>query len=177
MMADLRCAFRGFRRSPGFVLVAVLSLALGIGANTAIFSLVNAILLRTLPVHDPNRLVIFTLSPPDHFTGSGISTALFEQLRSKKEGLEGFAAMANPPMTFSGDGIAERVDGQLVSGNYFETLGVNAVIGRALTPDDDRLPNAHPVCVISYGLCCDDSEATATRSGARFRSMATRLPC
>jgi predicted permease len=152
MLADFRYALRGFHRSPAFAFVAVLSLALGIGANTAIFSLVNAILLRTLPVKEPNRLVIFTLSPPDRFTGNGIPLVLFEQFRSKNVGLQGFAAMATPPMTLSGDGIAERVDGQLVSGNYFETLGVNAVIGRVLTPDDDRLPDAHPVCVISYGL-------------------------
>jgi hypothetical protein len=152
MLADFRYALRGFHRSPAFAFVAVLSLALGIGANTAIFSLVNAILLRTLPVKEPNRLVIFTLSPPDRFTGNGIPPVLFEQFRSKNVGLQGFAAMATPPMTLSGDGIAERVDGQLVSGNYFETLGVNAVIGRVLTPDDDRIPDAHPVCVISYGL-------------------------
>jgi predicted permease len=152
MLADIRYALRGFRRSPGFALVAVLSLALGIGANTAIFSLVNAILLRTLPVRDPNRLVIFALSKPDRFGGSDISATLYQQLRDKNTVLEGFAAMMGPQMTLSGGGTAELVHGKLVSGNFFETLGVNAVIGRVLTPDDDRIPDGHPVCVIGYGL-------------------------
>ncbi len=152
MLADIRYALRGFRRSPGFAVVAVLSLALGIGANTAIFSLVNTILLRTLPVRDPGGLVIFALSTPDRFLGSLIPVDLYKQIRDNDTLLDGFAAKGNPPMTLSGGGIAERVDGQLVSGNFFQTLGVNAALGRVLTPEDDRIPGAHPVCVISYGL-------------------------
>src|SRR2546426_12660413 len=152
MLADIRYALRGFHRSPGFALVAVLSLVLGIGANTAIFSLVNAILLRTLPVREPNRLVIFTLSPPERRTGSAISPTLYQQIRDKNTVLEGFAQVRGLPATLSGGGIAERVNGQLVSGNFFETLGVNALIGRVLTPEDDRIPGAPPVCVISYGF-------------------------
>ena len=77
MLADIRYALRGFRRSPAFALVAVLSLALGIGANTAIFSLVNAVLLSTLPVREPNQLLIFALSTPDRFWGSAISPELY----------------------------------------------------------------------------------------------------
>src|SRR5258708_30352377 len=117
MLADIRYALRGFHRSPAFTSVAVLSLALGIGANTAIFSLVNAILLRTLPVREPSRLVVFTLSTPDRFWGSAISPELYQQMRDKNTVLEEFAAMASLPATLSGVGIAERVDSQLVSGN------------------------------------------------------------
>src|SRR5438552_4386661 len=113
MLGDVRYPLRGFRRSPGFTFVAVVSLALGIGANTAIFSLVNAVLLRTLPVREPNRLVVFTLSTPDRFWGSAISPILYQQLRDKNSVLEGFAAMASLPATLSGVGIAERVDSQL----------------------------------------------------------------
>ena len=152
MLADIRYALRGFRRSPGFVLVAVVSLALGIGANTAIFSLVNAVLLRTLPVREPNRLIIFTLSPPERRTGNAISHALYQQIRDKNTVLEGFAAVTSAPMTLSGVGIAERLNGQLVSGNFFETLGVSALIGRVFTPGDDRVPGSPPVCVISYAF-------------------------
>ena len=152
MLADIGYALRGFRRSPAFTAIAILSLALGIGANTAIFSLVNAILLRTLPVREPSRLVIFALSTPDRFWGSAISPELYQQLRDKNTALEEFAAMASLPATLSGGGIAQRVDSQLVSGNFFQTLGVNALIGRVLTPEDDRIPNGHPVCVISYSL-------------------------
>jgi predicted permease len=151
-MVDIRYALRGFCRSPIFALVAVLSLALGIGANIATFNLVNTILLRTLPVYQPDRLVIFALSAPDRFFGSQIPLKLFQQLRDKNTVLDGFAGAGNPPMTLSGVGIAERVNGQIVSGNYFETLGVNAIIGRVLTANDDHIPDAGPVCVIGYGF-------------------------
>jgi predicted permease len=152
MLADIRFAVRGFLRTPAFTLVAVLSLALGIGANTAIFSLVNAILLRTLPVREPDRLVIFTLPAQDRFGGANISVAAFQQIREKNTVLEDFAGWRGLPVTLSGSGFAERVDGTLVSGNYFETLGVQAILGRVFTAQDDRVPDSPPVCVISYGF-------------------------
>ena len=153
MVADVRYALRGFQRSPGFASVAVLSLTLGIGANTAIFSLVNAILLRQLPVREPDRLVIFALNSPEgRFGGSPISQALYRQISAKNTVLEGFAGAVPPPITLAGDGNAERLNGVLVSGNFFETLGLNAALGRVLKPEDDRIPDSPPVCVIGYGL-------------------------
>jgi MacB-like periplasmic core domain len=153
MVADVRYALRGFQRSPGFASVAVLSLTLGIGANTAIFSLVNAILLRQLPVREPDRLVIFALNSPEgRFGGSPISQALYRQISAKNTVLEGFAGAVPPPITLAGDGNAERLNGVLVSGNVFETLGLNAALGRVLKPEDDRIPDSPPVCVIGYGL-------------------------
>lgn len=152
MLTDLRHALCGFRRSPALTAVAVLSIALGIGANTAIFTLVNAVLLRTLPVPEPDRLVIFTLSTADRFIGSMINRTLYQQIRDNAAVLDGFAAMTNLPMAIAGSGGAEHVLGQLVSGNFFETLGVRAAIGRLIVPDDDRVPGSLPVCVVSYGL-------------------------
>ena len=152
MVSDIRYAFRGYRRAPGFTLVALFSLALGIGANTAIFTLVNSILLRTLPVRDPNRLVLFTRSSPDRYIQSQIPLEVFQKLRDANIVMDGFAGAGNTPTTLSGDGFAERVNGQAVSGNYFQALGVSALMGRVFIPDDDRVPGGHPICVIGYGL-------------------------
>jgi predicted permease len=150
MLANIRCTVRGFRRSPGFVIAAIVSLALGIGANTAIFSLINAILLRPLPVREPNRLVLFTLSQPDKYAGSTVPSALYRQMRDQSDVLTGLAAFTGMPMTTISDEGAERTQGLAVSGNFFETLGVSASIGRVLTAEDER--GRELVCVISYGF-------------------------
>lgn len=150
MLANIRCTLRGFRRSPGFVLAAIISLALGIGANTAIFSLINAILLRTLPVREPNRLVLLSFSQPDKFAGSTIPGGLYQQIRDQNEVLAGFAAFTGATITATSKGEAESSPGLAVSGNFFETLGLNAMIGRVLTPDDER--SRERVCVISHGF-------------------------
>jgi predicted permease len=152
MLADIRHALRSFARSPAFTLVAVLSLALGIGANTAIFSLLNAVFLQSQPVRDPGRLVIFTLSTPDRFIGNAISNALYEKIRDNNTVFDGFAGVSGALTALTGGGRAEYVSGELVTGNFFETLGVGAIIGRVLTSEDDRLSNSPAVCVLSYGL-------------------------
>jgi putative ABC transport system permease protein len=144
MLADIRYAVRGFYRSPGFVIAAVLSLALGIGANTAIFSLLDAIPLRTLPVRDADRLVIFTLKTPGRFDGNNISQAIYGQIRDKNSALEGFAAITGSFVALSDGEDLERVDGSAVSVNFFQTLGLNAMIGRVPTAED-----GDQVCVIS----------------------------
>jgi predicted permease len=149
MLGDFRYALRGFLRSPGFTLAAILSLALGIGANIAIFSLVNAVLLRPLPVRDPDGVVMFGLNPPSRFGGSLLSATAFRQIQEKNTVLDGFVASMVPTVTFSRGESVEDIQSNIVSGNFFETLGVNALIGRVLTPDDDRA-NATPVCVIGY---------------------------
>jgi predicted permease len=147
MTEDLYIAARSLRRSPVFSVTIVALLALGIGANTAIFSLMNAVLLRTLPVREPDRLVLFNLKPPRHSSYYMIPQSMYRRIRDTNLVFEGFAAATFPPLML-GDGRAERVNGLLVSGTFFKTLGVNALLGRVITPEDDR----SAVCVIGYGL-------------------------
>ncbi|MGE0040996.1 MAG: ABC transporter permease [Vicinamibacterales bacterium] len=152
---DLRHAFRTLSRAPGFALVVVLTLGLGIGANAAIFSLTDQVLLRLLPVRDPGSLV--QLDGPGAFRGRTMNDRTFSyptyvDLRDANEVFSGLVARAAAPATFALRGQAERVDAELVSGNTFEVLGVSPILGRALTPDDDRTPGAHPVVVLGYGF-------------------------
>jgi predicted permease len=155
LLADFRYALRTLRKSPIFAGVAVLSIALGLGANTAIFTLVDQALLRLLPVKDPEQLVLLQgrgewhgNSQGDQFTQS---YPLYEAIRDHNDVFSGMFARRNYPMQVSYGGRTERVAGELVTGTYFPVLGVGAALGRVLTPDDDRTPGAHPVAVISYG--------------------------
>jgi predicted permease len=169
-MNDFTLAVRQLRKSPGFTAVAVISLALGIGANTAIFSLVNEFLLRSLPVRNPEELVLFRSTEGvrgrlsragenngsiDPATGRSSSTSfpllIFERFRERHPALaEIFAFAPFSQVNVLVDGQPElSVSAQLVSGNYHAGLGVPAILGRTLTPDDDR-PSATPVAVISY---------------------------
>ena len=151
-LAGLGIAGRRLCKSPGFTITVITLLALGIGANTAIFSLMNAVRMRTLPVPEPHRLVLFAVDTSSGSSHNMIPQAIYRQIRDRNSVFEGFAAATFPPITLSSDGIAERVNGMLVSGSFFETLGVDAVLGRVLTPDDDLFPVSPAVCVISYGL-------------------------
>jgi predicted permease len=153
---DLRYALRTLRATPGFTLVVIVTLALGIGANTAIFSLTDQVLLRRLPVKSPDELVLF--ENPGAFAGrqfndNTFSFPMYRDFRDSNTVFSGIAARFPTPLTLlDGDhgGAAERVNGELISGNYFDVLGVRAVVGRTLTPDDDRVPGAHPVAVLSH---------------------------
>jgi predicted permease len=146
---DLRFALRMLRRNPGFTLIAVLMLSLGIGANTAIFSLVDAVLLKLLPVKEPEQLVLLSYvgsrGPGDEF-----SYGHYERFRDHNQSFSGTLAYHPLRLTVSLDGQPEpAVSGQLITGNYYAVLGVNASLGRTILPDDDRVPGGHPVCVIS----------------------------
>lgn len=134
VLADIRYAFRALRSRPGFTAVAVLSLGLGIGANTAIFSLVNAVMLRSLPVRDPGQLVriITDADGNDSFTNP-----LWEQIRDRNPGLDGTLAVSSQMFTLSDGGVVRRAAGAMVSGGYFNVLGVTAASGRLLTTSDD----------------------------------------
>src|SRR5262249_47691783 len=140
-------------RNPGFTSVAVLLLALGIGANTAIFSVVDAVLLKSLPVKNPEQLVLIERDDGAPVTKGSrdLPSAFFEQLRSKPEALAGVCAfLGRDRINVAVDVQAEVAYAQEVSGGFFAVLGVNALLGRNITEEDDKVPGAHPVIVISY---------------------------
>src|SRR5215813_14249920 len=165
LFKDIRYTTRTLLKRPGFTLVAVLTLGLGIGANTAIFTLVNAVIFKPLPVTNPEQLVLF-----DDSTGEGTSAgdpptgqsrlfsySGYKYFRDHDQSYEQLAAFRSGEARLSvrrsavesGDS-SQRAQGHLVSGNYFSVLGVNPLLGRVLTPADDA-PAAHPVVVMSYG--------------------------
>ena len=153
LVQDLRYAIRTFRKSPVFVLVALLSLAFGIGANTAIFTLVDQVLLRLLPVKDPQELVLLWGRGPHYGSNNGrhkLSYPMYEDFRDHNQVFSGMFCSWETAMSVSSDGRTERVDGELVSGTYFPVLGVGAALGRMFTPDDDKTPGGAPYAVISY---------------------------
>jgi predicted permease len=150
---DLRYAVRTLVKSPAFTLIVVLTLALGIGANTAIFSLTDQVLLRLLPVASPEQLVV--LDGPGAFQGrtfnnGTFSYPMYRDFRDQNTVFDGVLARFPAQLTLIANGQAERVDGELVSGNYFDVLGVRAHIGRSFTPADDRTPGGHPVVMFSH---------------------------
>lgn len=169
---DTRFGWRMLAKNPGFTAVAVLTLALGIGANTAIFSLVNAVMLQSLPVRHPEQLVVPRWSahtwPQNIGTSSfrdcsdrgrpgpnsglcSFSYPMFKEIRAEKELFSSVAAFAGPAqLDLSGNGPASMASGELVSGNYFQTLGVRAEFGRMLEPSDEEA-GAEPVMVLNYG--------------------------
>lgn len=142
--SDLRYGLRTLRRTPGFTVIAIVTLALGIGANTAVFSLLNSLVLRPLPVRDPDRLALIT--------NGAWSYPLWEQIRARENELfDGALAWSAQRFDLSEGGLAAPVDGAYVSGRFFDVLGVSAERGRALTPADDSAsaPDG-PVAVISH---------------------------
>lgn len=161
-LQDIRYALRMLFKNPAFTTVAVLTLALGIGANTAIFSLENAVMLKMLPVKNPGELVVVgdpTEVHGRHMGDPQVSEFSYPLYRDIRDGSSVFTAMLASSeahrLRVTGDSIGEisgNATGVLVSGNYFSVLGVNALYGRVITPDDDTGPGAHPVAVLSYAF-------------------------
>ena len=152
---DLKFALRSLSQHPAFAATAVLSLALGIGANTAIFTLTNQVLLQVLPVREPQRLVSFTWT--GQFIGGStrgfedsFSYPMYADLRNSSDAFTGIAAQFQSVVDVADKGPAQRATTELVSGNYFGVLGVAAAIGRTLTPADDQLAGGEPYVVLSY---------------------------
>jgi predicted permease len=158
-LQDLRYGARILRKNSAFTTVAVVTLALGIGANTAIFSLVYQVLLQRLVVQHPEELVILrSLGPHNGRTSSesadgadAFSYPMYKELRDRNTVLAGLIARFPVSLSVAGQGFSERADGELVSGNYFETLGVRPVLGRLFGPQDETSGGADTVAVLSYG--------------------------
>src|ERR1700728_2753620 len=153
LWADVRFALRTLKKSPVFVAVAVVSLALGIGANTAIFTLVDQILLRLLPVKDPQQLVLLWGQGAHYGSNNGankLSYSMYEDFRDKNQVFSGMFCRNGMDFRLNFEGKTERISGALVSGTYFPVLGVGAALGRVFNPTDDQNPGGEPYAVLSY---------------------------
>ncbi|MFZ0334722.1 MAG: ABC transporter permease, partial [Candidatus Acidiferrales bacterium] len=175
LLQDIRYGLRVLAKSPGFAAVAILTLALGIGANTAIFSLMDAVMLRSLPVENPSQLMLlqwaarhqpdthaymssgdcadnlgFGENPSQNPSGCSFSEPLFRRIE-ETNAFSGVAAFANSGrLDLTGNGPASVINGQVVSGDFFRTLGVKAAAGRLFDPSDDSR-SAAPAAVLNYG--------------------------
>jgi len=145
-MQDIKFALRLLKSSPGFTAVAILSLALGIGANTAIFSIMDTVMLKTLPVKNPQELVQVKIG-----TGPSFTNPIWEELRDRQDVFSGVFAWSGQRYNLASGGEVQPVDGLMTSGAYFETLGVPAAAGRLLGRSDDRRGCA-PIAVLGYGF-------------------------
>src|SRR5271156_4947940 len=158
LLQDIRFGLRTLGKNPGFTLVAILTLALGIGANAAIFSLTDQVLLRLLPVERPRELVVLTSPGVAHGRvwsdiegGPSFSYPMYKDLRDRNEVFTGLLAGFHVQVSVAGEGQSQLAEGVLVSGNYFQVLGVRPSLGRVLSAQDETAPGANPVTVLSYG--------------------------
>ena len=158
LLQDIRYGARLLAKNPGFSFIAILSLALGIGANTTIFTVVNAVLLNPLPVRDVSRLVELdtvdskTMVTQARATKIGMSFPNVQDYQRQNQVLTGLSAVAPIQLTLSGGAEPKQVQGQLVSANYFDVLGVPPHLGRTFLPDEDKKPSGNDVAVVSYSL-------------------------
>ncbi|MBC8165831.1 MAG: ABC transporter permease, partial [Bryobacteraceae bacterium] len=153
-MQDLRFALRTLRKSPVFTTVAILSLALGIGVNTALFSVVDRLLLRSLPLKDPEAVVLLDserFMPGRHMNDQAFSYPGYKELRERNEVFTGVLARFASPVSLTSKNNTLMASAELISGNYFEVLGLTAEAGRLLTAEDDQTRGGNPVVVISHG--------------------------
>src|SRR5271169_4181457 len=158
LLQDIRFGLRTLGKNPGFTLVAILTLALGIGANAAIFSLTDQVLLRLLPVERPRELVV--LSSPgrswgrswsDGDSAASFSYPAYKDIRDRNEVFAGLLARFHVQVSVAGHGESQLADAELVSGNYFQVLGVRPFLGRVFGSPDESAPGGNPVTVLSYG--------------------------
>ena len=186
LAADMKYAFRMLRQAPGFTAVAVLSLALGIGANTAIFTLMETALWKTIPAKNPEQLRLFSWvsgrhtvmdsldgdvssTPTRGTTSTSFSYAIFKAMQRQNSGFQAvFAFKPISHMTAVVHGQAQIIDGELVSGNYYESLGLVPIIGRPIGPADDAKAGARAVAVISDGFWAREFGRDPAAIGAKI---------
>jgi predicted permease len=159
LFQDMRFTLRGIRKSPGFAIVAIVTLALGIGANTAIFTLVNAVFFHAIPVRDPQQLLeIFTKDQRKELLGPGrLFPNSFPNGQDIQQRVQSFSGVTIDsfgfaPVSMTIHGVPEQYFAEMVSGNYFDVLGVGAALGRTFRPEEDAEAGAGPVIVLSHGL-------------------------
>ncbi len=176
---DVKHGARVLLKSPGFSAVAILSLALGIGANTTIFTVVNAILLHPLPVKDISRLVEADTIDAKTKVGFanaaklGMSFSNFQDYQRQNEVFAGLACIIPTPLTWSGGTEPRQVNGQMVSANYFEVLGIQPAIGRFFAADEDTKPSGNNLAVVSYSFWTNKlgSDPKITAKSLRLNAM------
>ncbi|HVG17890.1 MAG TPA: ABC transporter permease [Blastocatellia bacterium] len=153
LLQDIRYSIRVLMKHPGFLAAAMVSLSLAIGANGAIFSVINAVLVRPLPFHDPDRIVkVWEMLRSKGNDRRSVAYPNFVDWRDQNRVFEEIAAIYPTSFNLTGDQEPERVRGELVSSSYFPLLGVQAAMGRTFLPEEDATPDANPVTVISYDL-------------------------
>jgi len=150
LIKDIRYAIRCFFRQPAFTAVVVITLALGIGVNTAIFSVTDKLLIRSLPVRSPNALVLLnSVSVSPYFVSNAFAYPTFTDLRDQNQVFSGLIAFSRTRLELQTNGQSERIPAEYVSANYFDVLGVTAARGRMFLPQEDKTPGTQPVVVIS----------------------------
>lgn len=150
---DLRFAVRTLRRNPGFTLIIVLTLAFGIGANAAMFTVLDQVLLRSLPVKNPKQIVLLRMRGQHYGSNwgtSAISYPMYHDFQANNQVFTGMCARFPIAVGIATGGQSNRVDIELVSGTYFPVLGVGAALGRVFDPNDDKVPNGHSIVVLNY---------------------------
>ncbi|MGC2171805.1 MAG: ABC transporter permease [Candidatus Sulfotelmatobacter sp.] len=152
LLQDMRYALRQLHKSPGFTAVAVLTLALAIGANTAVFSVIDAVMLRPLPFHDPSRLVVVKTTEPGRLDDIGVSYPAFLDWRSRGQVFEGLSAFREDDFTLTGRGEPAHLTGAVVSANMFSVLGVPPAMGRDFIPEEDKPIGTGLPVILSHSL-------------------------
>ena len=170
LVRDVRFALRSLRRAPAFTVVVVVTLALGIGANTAVFSMIDAVLLHPLPVAHPAGLVSITEAITDQLPLQPLAYPTYRAFAERARSFSGIAAFATQDaIVATTTGAAEQLQTAAVSGSYFPVLGLHAQVGRLLAPSDDDVPGAHPVVVLSDALWASAFHRSTSAVGATIK--------